>query len=72
MSLGCWLLISAAGRPVSAWAREKDNDNAYGIARAIRYRAHRFRYREPEHGHRAQGPVVFRLSASCPFESSAS
>jgi SRSO17 transposase len=47
-------LISAAGRLVSAWAREKDNDNAYGIARAIRYRAHRFRYREPEHGHRAR------------------
>lgn len=47
-------LIPATGIPVSAWAREDEQLNAYAVARDIRYRAHRFRYREPEHGHAAR------------------
>lgn len=47
-------LILATGEPVTAWARQDDNTNAYAIARAIRHRAHRLRYREPEHGHPAR------------------
>ncbi|PNE42861.1 IS701 family transposase [Streptomyces noursei] len=47
-------LLPADGKPVTAWAREDAQITAYEIACSVRYRARRFRYREPTHGHRAR------------------
>ena len=46
-------LLPSDGKPVTAWAREDGQAN-YQVARSVRYRARRFRYREPAHGHRAR------------------
>jgi SRSO17 transposase len=47
-------LLSATGEPVTAWARESEQENAYTVAGRIRCHARRFRYRKPAHGHKAR------------------
>jgi SRSO17 transposase len=47
-------LLRATGAPVSAWRRYGEDLRADELAAQIRYTAHRFRYRDPEHGHKAR------------------
>lgn len=52
--LGNTTLLPTGDGPASAWSREDERENAHATARRIRYRAHRFRYREPDRGHKAR------------------
>jgi SRSO17 transposase len=47
-------LLKATGTPVTAWRRYGQDLRADELAAQIRYTAHRFRYRDPEHGHKAR------------------